>query len=121
MDLSYEDDIDTLCAGCGGDAAGWTFSSDGRRVYVCEDCAGAIDRYDETDDGEPHPRGQLCRTCSRLTHLSDLNHQRRCPDCEGSAGDRAAEEARGVSEEAPPGVAAAAADAQGAVDWDEDE
>jgi len=89
MDLSYDEDIDTRCLGCGASAAGWTFASDGTRVYVCPDCAETIHRYTpEENIGEaPHPRAQFCRGCDRLTFLSDLSHQRRCPDCQGDSTD----------------------------------
>lgn len=121
MDLSYDDAIDTLCRGCGESASGWAFAADGRRVYVCEDCAGSLYRYvsEEQVGVAPHPRGQFCRVCNRLTLDTDLNHQKRCPDCRGAAGDRAEQDA--PAEDAPPEVAVAQADAQGAVDWDEDE
>lgn len=124
MDLSYDDDIDTLCRGCGASAAGWAFGKDGRRIYVCPDCAEAAHRY--TPEGNvgvaPHPRAEFCTGCERLTFTSDLNHQRRCPDCLHGAGDREEEERdQGPDEDAPPEVAAAQADMAGQVDWDEDE
>ncbi|AGM11195.1 hypothetical protein M197_gp30 [Haloarcula hispanica tailed virus 2] len=125
MDLSHDDAIDTACRGCGGSAEGWAFAGDGRRVYVCADCAQSLHRY--TPEGNvgvaPHPRAQFCRVCDRLTLNDHLNHQLRCPDCEGAAGDRAEAEspAGAAPEDTPPEVAVAQADAEGAIDWDEDE
>jgi len=122
MDLGYQEDIDTKCAGCGGDAWGWAFASDGRRVYVCPDCAEPLTRY--TDPAEigvaPHPRAQFCKACNRLTFGSDLSAQKRCPDCRGAARSRAQAENQPAPEDVPPEVAAAAADAQGAVEWDDE-
>lgn len=124
MDLSYDDDIDTRCAGCSQSAAGWAFASDGRRLYVCPDCAEAVHRYtpEENVGVAPHPRAEFCRSCERLTFVEQMNHQKRCPDCQHGAGERAEEEADpGPDSDAPPEVAAAQADMAGQVDWDEDE
>ena len=138
MHLSSEDAIDTHCAGCGGSASGWTFASDGRRVYVCADCADPITRYDgpEAEPTEEHPQAQFCRACDRLTKEADLSHQLRCPECRGEAGDRQLSEQAGQVEqvnqeqqeqqeeqvETDGGVtlplAAARADAEGRIDWD---
>lgn len=120
MDLSYDDDIDTRCGGCGASAAGWTFASDGKRVYVCPDCSDALYRYvpKETIGEAPHPRAQFCRSCERLTFLDDLNHQKRCPDCQHGAGER---EEDTDSEDTPPEVAVAQADQAGDIDWDDPE
>lgn len=94
MDLSYDDDIDTRCAGCGASAEGWAFRADGTRAYVCPDCAEAVYRYaaEEQVGVAPHPHAQFCNVCDRLTLLDDLNYQQRCPDCQGAAGDRAERE-----------------------------
>lgn len=117
MDTSYSGDIDTACEGCGGDAAGWAFASDGRRVYACADCAGAVERHGEAE--EAHPDAQFCRSCGRLTLSRSLTHQHRCPECRHGAGERAEEEAvKGGDWDMSPGHAAAIADAQGAVDWE---
>jgi len=122
MDLSYDEAIDTRCGGCGESAEGWAFASDGRRVYVCPDCAEALYRYVPEDNigVAPHPKAQFCRACERLTLTEDMNHQRRCPDCRGAAGDRQMEEQE-PGAEAPPQVQAARADAEGAVEWDDEQ
>lgn len=127
MDLSYDEAIDTRCRGCGESAAGWTFATDGRRVYVCPACVEALYRYtDGSDDGgPPHPDGQFCRACDRLTLQSDLNHQHRCPECRGAAGERQSQQSEGAGntgdDPTPPQVQAARADAQGAVEWDSEQ
>lgn len=121
MDLSHGDNIDTLCQGCNEPADGWAFRSDGTRVYVCSDCAGAIHRYtpDENIGAAPHPRAMFCTSCDRLTYLEDLTHQRRCPDCKHGAAER--DQGDGEPDVVGSKMAVAAADAQGAIDWDEDE
>jgi DNA-directed RNA polymerase subunit RPC12/RpoP len=85
MDCSYDDAIDTACRACGDPAAGWTFAPDGRRVYVCSACAATLGRYETGGGAAPHPQGQLCAGCDRLTHAVNLDAQQRCPDCGGPA------------------------------------
>lgn len=122
MDLSYDEDIDTRCRGCGESAEGWAFAADGRRVYVCPDCVEPLYRYvPEGNVGvAPHPQADFCRACERLTLQDDLNHQSRCPDCRGAAGDREIQEQE-PDDPAPPQVEAARADAQGAVEWESEQ
>lgn len=121
MDLSYADDIDTRCR-CGNEAAGWAFGDDGRRIYVCPDCAEGIYRFvpDEMVGVAPHPRAERCRVCERVTLTDHLSHQKRCKDCQGLSAEEAEQAAVGLSGDVPPELAAAQADAEGAVDYDAD-
>jgi predicted Fe-S protein YdhL (DUF1289 family) len=139
MDLSYEADIDTRCAGCGDSAVGWAFAPDGTRRYVCADCAGAVERHTGPEtETEAHPRADFCRACGRLTLARALTAQTQCPDCIGAAGERARTGTADADGAAPhadadaparggragvtgrerAAVAAAHADQQGAVDYD---
>lgn len=86
--------IDSLCHGnpigadgptdvwCGNEAINWAYRVRGHRVYVCQEHAEEIDRFDDgVFDGDSHPRVGDCERCQSLTPADRLNHEGICEDC----------------------------------------
>jgi len=90
MELTHGDAIDSLCRPCRSkgrrrEAVDWSTGTDGRRYYVCTECAKELTRFGRDIEDLPEtPHGQPCQGCSKMTLTEDLHPgSKRCPTCEG--------------------------------------